>query len=820
MMAKVVAARLFFINCVCLRWAWVCLAACSGKVELHTERRGVIYSPSWPLNYPAGVNCSWNIQGNRGEVITISFHSFDVEDSGGCRGDWLLLGPTWKEEYRANSSGLAQGFRLSYIRSRLGESSCESDEYLCGNGKCVPRSWRCNGLDECGDNTDERNCAPLPTLVHSSLCPPGTLQCSHAQSTRCLPSALRCNGVLDCPDGSDEAHCPDTSCGKRLANFYGTFASPDFFRPNRSGGTDLYCTWLLDTQDTKPVLLRLDLQLGVGDSLRVYDGLGERAERLLQSLSHHNNHRPAVLESSQGQMSVLYHVKPHSQGHGFNASYQVKGYCFPGELPCGPDEGCYSQQQRCDGYWHCPGGRDEESCPPCPPGQYPCEGGGGACYPATERCDNQKKCPGGSDEKNCFSCQPGNFHCGTNLCIFETWRCDGQEDCLDGSDERDCPAAVPRKVITAALIGSLVCGLLLVIALGCAFKLYSLRTREYRAFETQMTRLEAEFVQREAPPSYGQLIAQGLIPPVEDFPAYHPTQASVLQNLRTAMRRQIRRHSSRRGTSRRRLGRLWSRLFHRGSRLRGQIPLLTPPGHTHTRSHIQPAISLQGFRGAEARRGESERPATGHTPSPCSSAALGLALQAHAQALHLPQNESPPSPLSPASLRSTSDTLDDEDEEDSDHRSPELVGDRMRSNLGDGAPSAGHRDMDKPSGAPNDSSNGTYRSRVSRKTVQSLASELGGVTVKCYSSLAISPLSSPESLTSSSSQNEDEVGSPTYKETEICTDTDSNTHSDTQAPSHLDDHSKDWSVRNKTNTPSPCELTSSDEEEDDVPFVH
>ncbi len=46
----------------------------------------------------------------------------------------------------------------------------------------------------------------------------------------------------------------------------------------------------------------------------------------------------------------------------------------------------------------------------------------------------------------------------------------------------------------------------------------------HRAFETQMTRLEAEFVQREAPPSYGQLIAQGLIPPVDDFPVYNPTQ--------------------------------------------------------------------------------------------------------------------------------------------------------------------------------------------------------------------------------------------------------------------------------------------------------
>lgn len=42
-----------------------------------------------------------------------------------------------------------------------------------------------------------------------------------------------------------------------------------------------------------------------------------------------------------------------------------------------------------------------------------------------------------------------------------------------------------------------------------------------------MTRLEAEFVRREAPPSYGQLIAQGLIPPVEDFPVYSASQVSL-----------------------------------------------------------------------------------------------------------------------------------------------------------------------------------------------------------------------------------------------------------------------------------------------------
>ena len=49
-----------------------------------------------------------------------------------------------------------------------------------------------------------------------------------------------------------------------------------------------------------------------------------------------------------------------------------------------------------------------------------------------------------------------------------------------------------------------------------------------RSFETQLSRVEAELLRREAPPSYGQLIAQGLIPPVEDFPVCSGSQVQCL----------------------------------------------------------------------------------------------------------------------------------------------------------------------------------------------------------------------------------------------------------------------------------------------------
>uniref|UniRef100_A0A8C5MHU1 LDL receptor related protein 12 n=1 Tax=Leptobrachium leishanense TaxID=445787 RepID=A0A8C5MHU1_9ANUR len=536
---------------------------CSGIPEEIRDRNGIITSPGWPLEYPSRINCSWYIRANPGEFITVSFQEFDLQNSDSCSFDWLTIGPTQNYDgvrvcgstipppyisvqdhvwirFHSDNRITKKGFRLSFF---AGKTKCSNDRFRCDNEKCISDTLKCNHVDDCGDGSDEKLCTKFtrPTLASYEPCTYNQFQClsRFTKTYTCLPNSLKCDGNIDCLDLGDEIDCDMPTCGQSLKYFYGAFSSPnypDFYPPGSN------CTWLIDTGDRRKVILRFtDFKLdgtGYGDYVKIYDGLEEHTPKLLRVLTAFDSHTPLTVVSSSGQIRVHFCADKVNAARGFNATYQVDGFCLPWEIPCGGNWGCYTEQQRCDGYWHCPNGRDELNCTMCQKDEFPCSRNG-VCYPRSDRCNYQNHCPNGSDEKNCFFCQPGNFHCKNNRCVFESWVCDSQDDCGDGSDEENCPVIVPTRVITAAVIGSLICGLLLVIALGCTCKLYSLRMFERRSFETQLSRVEADLLRREAPPSYGQLIAQGLIPPVEDFPVCSPNQASVLENLRLAVRSQL-----------------------------------------------------------------------------------------------------------------------------------------------------------------------------------------------------------------------------------------------------------------------------------------
>ncbi|XP_042311579.1 low-density lipoprotein receptor-related protein 2-like isoform X2 [Sceloporus undulatus] len=80
-------------------------------------------------------------------------------------------------------------------------NSCLAGQWQCKNKVCVMEDWKCNGIDNCGDNSDEEVCAS---------CPGGMINCDKG---KCILESLVCNGVADCVDGTDE---PST-CGKNCS---------------------------------------------------------------------------------------------------------------------------------------------------------------------------------------------------------------------------------------------------------------------------------------------------------------------------------------------------------------------------------------------------------------------------------------------------------------------------------------------------------------------------------------------------------------------------------------------------------------------------
>nr|XP_042702056.1 low-density lipoprotein receptor class A domain-containing protein 3-like [Chrysemys picta bellii] len=72
--------------------------------------------------------------------------------------------------------------------------------FMCSNGRCIPGAWQCDGLPDCFDESDEKECPKAKSRCGSTFFP-----C--ASGIHCIIGRFRCNGFEDCPDGSDEENC-------------------------------------------------------------------------------------------------------------------------------------------------------------------------------------------------------------------------------------------------------------------------------------------------------------------------------------------------------------------------------------------------------------------------------------------------------------------------------------------------------------------------------------------------------------------------------------------------------------------------------------
>uniref|UniRef100_A0A8C5S6K2 LDL receptor related protein 2 n=1 Tax=Laticauda laticaudata TaxID=8630 RepID=A0A8C5S6K2_LATLA len=284
---------------------------------------------------------------------------------------------------------------------------CGSYSFSCGNGRCVPRFYRCDGVDDCHDNTDEQNCGSLSKTGFCSIgfyfcwfhltisllvclkviaycrklsmfiylffcsdnsCATSAFTCRNGQ---CIPSRWRCDKHNDCLDNSDELHCPtqgSTTCPTSLFTCDNSKCIPKL--------------WLCDT----------DNDCG--------DGSDEK-----------------------------------------NCTTRPPGMCHQTEFQCQSDGNCIPASWECDGHPDCVDGSDEHHrCPPrtCPPSFFRCDNGN--CIFQAWVCDGDNDCRDRSDERDCptqpFRCPSWQWQCpGHSICVNLSKVCDNLADCPNGADE-------------------------------------------------------------------------------------------------------------------------------------------------------------------------------------------------------------------------------------------------------------------------------------------------------------------------------------------------------------------------------------------------
>lgn len=95
-------------------------------------------------------------------------------------------------------------------------NTCNAWMYQCTNKKCVPYWWMCDGVNDCGDNSDELAC-PSDTTIPITSTPAATVSPSVCQthqfrcnSGSCIQDSWICDGIRDCDGGEDEENCNGT----------------------------------------------------------------------------------------------------------------------------------------------------------------------------------------------------------------------------------------------------------------------------------------------------------------------------------------------------------------------------------------------------------------------------------------------------------------------------------------------------------------------------------------------------------------------------------------------------------------------------------
>ncbi|KAF3846858.1 hypothetical protein F7725_003936 [Dissostichus mawsoni] len=118
-----------------------------------------------------------------------------------CRSDHFQCGngkclpARWVASRRAGTVTGKLTVRMELMRRAVRQSCARTQSSLrCGSGQCVSSSFVCDDEADCDDGSDEASCPPV-------TCSPAAFQCNN---TVCVPGLWACDGDMDCSDSSDE----------------------------------------------------------------------------------------------------------------------------------------------------------------------------------------------------------------------------------------------------------------------------------------------------------------------------------------------------------------------------------------------------------------------------------------------------------------------------------------------------------------------------------------------------------------------------------------------------------------------------------------
>ncbi|XP_039721688.1 prolow-density lipoprotein receptor-related protein 1 isoform X2 [Pteropus medius] len=325
---------------------------------------------------------------------------------------------------------------------------CQPGEFACANSRCIQERWKCDGDNDCLDNSDE-----APALCHQHTCPSDRFKC---ENNRCIPNRWLCDGDNDCGNSEDESNatcsartCPPNqfSCasGRCIPISWTCDLDDDCGDRSDESASCAYPTCFPLTQFTCNngrcinINWRCDNDNDCGDNS---DEAG--CSHSCSSTQFKCNSGRCIPEhwtcdgdNDCGDYSDETHANCTNQ------ATRPPGGCHNDEFQCRLDGLCIPLRWRCDGDTDCMDSSDEKSCEGvthvCDPNvKFGCKDSA-RCISKAWVCDGDSDCEDNSDEENCESlaCRPPSHPCANNtsVCLPPDKLCDGNDDCGDGSDE-------------------------------------------------------------------------------------------------------------------------------------------------------------------------------------------------------------------------------------------------------------------------------------------------------------------------------------------------------------------------------------------------